>query len=181
MFYENELRFLADTFQKCLVRAEVILLSSLSVFDVIDADIAEILLRHREDGAFLEKLEERTLYRYTDELSRSFCFLKLPAQRDQVLLIGPYVSEPLSKKYVLELGERVGISPKNMKYFEEYFLAVPVIDEKNPLFIMLAAFCERIWQGPSFAFVDMNAEQRSPASPINDAMDAAGSLLRSLF
>jgi AraC-like DNA-binding protein len=146
------------------------------IFETIDTGIDDYLLNYQGSdataGEIFGVIEDKTLYRYTDGLGRCFIYLRLPAQRDTLLLIGPYVSVRPSQRRIFELGEGLGISPKNMKYFEEYYTGISVVEEGSPLFVMLSAFCERIWEQPSFAMVDANAEHKNPVSPINETAKA---------
>lgn len=175
MFYENELRFLCDTFKKCRIKASIVNMSS-PLSDALDVEFDTIIgnseNRKITPGELFGIIEERTLYRYTDEFFRSFYYLRLPSQRDQLLLIGPYISSPISQRRIFEMGEKLGISPKNMKYFEEYFNTISVVGEGSPLIVMLSSFCERIWEQASFAIVDANIEYKNPASPINEIANA---------
>lgn len=175
MFYEKELRFLCDTFAKCFVSATTLHISSPVshmtdvVFNFPFGDVSE---DDTTIGELLGDIDERTVYKYTDRFCRNFTYLLLPSQRDRILLIGPYLSQPISQKQVFDMGSRIGISPQNMKYFEEYFSAIPVIEEKSPLFIMLSAFCERVWEQSSFAMINVNSDPISPISPINETARA---------
>ena len=60
----------------------------------------------------------------------------------------------------MELGERIGVSPKEQRYLEEYYMSIPVLTDGSPLFIMLGIFCERIFGAPSFSIVDVTEEKR---------------------
>lgn len=172
MFYENELRFLCETFKKCHVQAAV---ESADTYAGLTADSDLDAVSGELSGVpalSFAKAEDRTMYKYSNRLGCRYIYLKLPTTKSQMLFIGPYLSAPLSQRQIFELGEKFKVPPKSMKYLEEYFASIPVLSGGNSLFVMLDTFCERIWQQPSFAIVDVNNDHASPASPINEATHA---------
>ena len=170
MFYENELRFLCDTFKKCRVQAVIESPDALSIPTGSGLDvILEGIPNTKPQTPAFNRLEDRTMYKYSNGLGCHYIYLKLPSVKAQVLVIGPYLSSPLSHRQIFELGEKLGAPPKSIKYLEEYYASIPVLADNSSLFVMLDTFCERIWQQPSFAIVDVDNEPTAPASPINEA------------
>ncbi len=172
MFYENELRLLCDTFKKCHVCAASARLDA-AVKDIINTDLYSFFGDDaRGDVTFAEyfgDVEEQTVYKYTDALGHCYIYLLLPSAKSQILVIGPYLNAHRSVQDILELGEKLGVPPKAMNYFKEYCQSIPTLADGNSLFVMLDAFCERIWQVPSFSVVDINKDIKSPVSPINES------------
>jgi len=167
MFYQNELHFLCDTLKKSRVKV--------SVSDAEDIAKAEknsnddLLSSPRIQG----NIEPFTLYKLNDRLGLSYLYLLLPETPvPSVLMIGPYLTAPLSNEHLLELGEKCGVSPSRQSRFSEYFEGIPVLPEGNHLFIMINTFCERIWKRLSFAIVDVNQNHHISASPINKPLQA---------
>ncbi|MBQ9783997.1 MAG: helix-turn-helix domain-containing protein [Clostridia bacterium] len=172
MFYENELAFLCDTFKKSRVR----------IFWATKSEFESVAARSAGDGGlgvelphadamrhFPRTLQERTVYRLTDAFGFSYSYLRLPDTAEEtVLVVGPYLCAVPSPSRILELGEANGISPKHQRYLEEYYTTIPVLAESDRLFLMLDAFCERIWKSPSFSIVDLNQGREGPASPLQD-------------
>ena len=172
MTYENELKLLCDTFGKCGLRTVITTLSeSLSEisFSEIDMIIHTTASKSMRLGEYLGKLEPCTVYKLKDvnQLCYTY-FLLSQAKAGPLLIVGPYLSAPISSQATLEIGERLGISPKNQKYLDEYYTGLPVISNSSPIFVMLDTFCERIWGSPSFSIVDVGKEDKAPASPISD-------------
>lgn len=158
MLYEGELQFLCETLRKGRVRTEL-----------------------RAPGApaetgtplplpsITERIEPHTFYKLTDALDLCYIYFLLPdTQPPLLLLVGPYLTASPTPERLLELGERCGISPSQQPHFEEYYTTVPILSEGDPLLTMLSTFCERVWQRPSFAIVDVNKSDRLSASPINE-------------
>lgn len=173
MFYKNELAFLCDTFKKSRVRAFYATKSEFEAqvkrsFNDTLYSGGELLLANAVRH-FPRDVSEGTMYRLTDGFGFSYIYLLLPACAEEtLLLVGPYLSALPMPERILEIGEQNGISPKNQRYLEEYYATTPVLGEGDRLFLMLDAFCERIWKSPSFAIVDLNAHREGPASPLHD-------------
>lgn len=180
MFYEKELKFLTDTLKKCHIRTALISPDE-PMNSLIGEDVVPIFTPEAFKGKTLRealnKPEHKTLYKMTDSFGRCYQYMLLyGAKTDIIFSVGPYLSEPLSQKRLLELGEELKISPKSQRYFEEYYMSIPILNEDSPVFVMLDTFCENMWATPSFAIVDIGAEHKSPASPINEPTHSDDSL-----
>ena len=172
MFYERELQFLQETFNKCRIKARIL--------------APEDILAHIEDDAFREtndllpaarskikdligQIDSNTIYKYTDDFKVNYTLLRLPeAPYENILVLGPYLATPLSSRQILEIGERKGISPKKQKLLEDYYLSIPALPEGSHLFLMLDTFCERLWGASAYSIIDISRDIQSPASPIID-------------
>lgn len=169
MPYEQELSLLQDTFQKSHVR-----LARIAEADFYAMQEMHPLLNEKEvsfDSArrlFPSNLVHHTMYKQTDAYRRAWVYLLLPENEVQeVLLMGPYLSSPITEEEMLEMSEESGLSPQMQRTVREYYTSLPVLRDTNLLFVMLETFCERIWNCPSFAVVDVNREHHIPASLLN--------------
>lgn len=177
MFYERELHFLCEVFKKSLVRASVVksdnLPTEIAAFDLKQGLGSASIFTARHQ--LPKELDFGTVYKLKDSLGLCFIFFLLPDNDDKsTLLVGPYSTSAASASHVLELGEKNGISPKRQRYLEEYLLGIPVLTDASPLFLMLNAFCELIWNSPSFTIIDLNESQPLSVSPINEALKDKG-------
>ena len=164
MPYQNELQLLRDTFKKCRLRTATVTQGEPLSDDVRQWPLGEYLLQ----APFPCDLEPYTLYKTTDRWGLCYTYFQLSrTPAPTLLLVGPYLSAPLTPERLLELGEHLGISPARQKYFAEDLMGVPIVDEGSPLLMMLSTFCERIWKRPSFAIVDVDRAGPASASPIN--------------
>ena len=172
MSYQNELGLLSATLQKSHVNLHILPASDFA---------SAILLDHigQEAGTPTQMLlpapptpKPRERYHLTDAYGLGYVYLLLPDERAQVLLIGPYLPHPISAQQILELGERIGISPEALPRLSEYVSSIPVVDRESPLFLLLDSFCERIWHSPSFSIVDLNQPPILPTSPIHEPSHA---------
>lgn len=170
MLYENELRFLCDTFQKSHIPCRVV-----NVGELADAMASTRRAIHAstvfsKNERQLSALSPHTLYQDSDSFGFCFGYLLLPSRYPPTfLLIGPYLNAPLSSRQLLELAEKNGVSPTAQHAFDELYASIPVLPPDDHLFVMLHTFCERIWNNPSFAVVDMKHETQTSPSPINES------------
>ena len=119
---------------------------------------------------FLQSLAPHTMYKQTDAYRRAWIYLLLSeGEKQEVLLVGPYLASPIGEEEMLEMSEENGLSPQIQRTVREYYASLPVLRDTNLLFVMLETFCERIWRRPSFAVVDVNREHHIPASVLSVA------------
>ncbi len=166
MSRQNRLQFLMNTLQKCHVPAACIPEHAFSPS-----------LFQGEPGLFsglalpvhaLPEPQPCTRYHYTDAYGVCFIYLLLPSERDaHILLIGPYLPWAPRHEQLLEFAERTALSPEMLPRLIEYVSGTPVLDRESPLFLMLDAFCESIWDSPSFAIVNVDSDPVAPPSPIH--------------
>ena len=163
MFHQPELSFLCEVFEKSHVgvtvieRSELLRLLDEQAPATVDLAYAQDMLRKAASTA-----SERTLYRLVDPFTFTYRLLLLPSyENPTLLLLGPSRDASLTSEQLMELGERNGIPPKHQRHFDEYYQSIPCLPFDSPLWIMLHAFCERIWESPSF---DVQEIRPTPAA-----------------
>ncbi len=167
MFYESELQFLQDTLKKC--RVPVFFVSGDQKTQKSDDDgfktlFDEVRFFELSVGSFLEKVQSKTIYKLTTSFKLCYLFLLLPQRtRENILVIGPFVSKTLDSRKVLEIGEKNAVSPQNQKLLENYFGSIPVLNDSSHIFAMLDAFAETLWgSSQSYSLIDLNGDIISP-------------------
>ena len=164
--FERETWLLRETFEKSRV------LSALTTYGerverVMDAEMSALLGGAIPEGItvgeLLGDLAPKTVYVVHMGLSLRYYVIPLSLHHDgKALVVGPYAYEPLSRSVVLEEGERLGISPGEMKYLVEYCESITVLGAENPLRALLDAFCERVFDAKGYDTVFIG--ERAPAS-----------------
>lgn len=170
MPYTQELELLHDIFQKSHVNLTCIAKEKFYTLATSGALSVEEMLRSEaeENGIFSHPLAPYTMYKQTDTYCRAWLYLLLPDKGEKnVLLVGPYLSAPISEEALLEMNEKNGFSPQMQSTLRQYYTSLPILRDTNLLFVVLETFCERIWHRPSFAVVDVNREHHVPASLLN--------------
>ena len=164
MNYESELNFFCDILKKCHIHTAI--LSPLDdVEEIVDSRLSSIV--GLSSGLTVQKMigniESNTQYKLVDEFKLRYICIRLPILSERnILFIGPYLSSPLSSGDILEIGERLGIAPVAQKMLKEYYFSVPVANEKDRIFAIVDTLCERVWQTPSFAIVELNQNYGLP-------------------
>ena len=166
MLYEQELRFLCDTFRKCHIQTMILDSDTLSD-NRLPATLQMLFTGNKtQEHNFVEPAN---VYRATDSLSCSYIFFKLPDfAQDAILLIGPYlISNPTSQQ-IMEYAEQHSISPGKHKHLAEHYADIPLVTETSHLFLMLDTFFEHLWGINGYKFVDLNWEFFGRTSPLFD-------------
>ena len=171
MFYRNELQFLCDTLQKNRIRASVV--TPVNFAETVSAlgENAFPMGRPLTSPRFPSDSEPYTVYKLADTNGLCFLYFLLPETGSPTLLfVGPYLPSSPSPERLQELEESCGVSPARKSYFREFYNSLPILNEGNPLFVMLTTFCERIWKRPAFSIVDVNQNHQGAVSPINEPL-----------
>ena len=166
MPYENKLSFLCDVLKKC--RVKVTFAGPEDSFNnMFDETFSALFVNDTQDPPslidFFGEVKPYTIYKFTNAFKLSYTFLLLPqVSVRQIMIIGPYVSEPVGAEQVLEIAEKYGISPHRQKLLQDYYSRLPVVADNSRVFIMLETFGEHIWDGNNFTVVDVNREMLYP-------------------
>ena len=146
--YEYELNFLRDVLNKCHIHTALV-----SHFDSADSMFDPRLISlvgskpNLTVKKVLGKIEDKTKYILTNEFKFQYIIVKLPLESEKnILLIGPYLYNPLSSKEILEIGENLQLTLTAQKLLNDYYLSISIIPESDRIFAMIDAFCENIWQ-----------------------------------
>ncbi len=162
MLYENELRFLCNTLKKRRVKTSFAGKNAIfnNMFDEAFIILFGDDLKNRFSvDEFADNIKPYTMYKFS-ALRLCYVFFLLPAvSPEQIMIIGPYLSEEVETKYILEAGEKYGISPSKQKLLQDYYANIPTISDNDSIFTMLETFGEHIWGGSSgFTVIDINRE-----------------------
>ena len=171
MNYECELNFFCDTLKKCHIHTAMLSPQD-NVEAIVDSRLSSIVGLKSEltVQGMVGNIESHTKYKLGDEFRLQYICMRLPVLRERnVLFIGPYLSSPLPSKEILEICEDRGIAPAAQKMLTEYYASVPIISEDDRIWVLVDTFCERIWQTPSFAIVELNQSYGLPLLPIDSA------------
>lgn len=185
MYYESELRFLTDIFNKC--RLQTLILDYSAVMDNrIDYGLRQLVGNDSSYQKTVEdffcELEADTVYKFVDGLSCHYILFLLPnTEKKSVLCIGPYLSAELTSSHILEKAENFGIDPKSAKQLESCYGGLPCFPETSRIFTVLDVFLDRVFGGSNnYTMVDVNREtskldfsqqKKDPSDPEISAMN----------
>ena len=185
MYYESELRFLTDIFNKC--RLQTLILDYSATLDSrIDYGLRKLIgndvAYKKSVPEFFCELEADTVYKFVDGLSCRYVLFLLPSiERKTVFCIGPYLSAELTNAHILEKAETFGIDPKDTSQLESYYGSIPCLPETSRIFTALDVFIEKVFGGSNnYSVVDINNEsnkldisqqKKDPSDPEISAMN----------
>ena len=182
MFNENEWEFLCETFRKCRVYASIRKRSDpIRALPEIEHSMLEASGENQDltIGGFLQMPEAKTIVKATSRFSLRYLYMA-PSEDmpDTILLIGPYLTEPLPTSDILETAEKLNLSPTAAKHISRAYADVPVLRHDSHLFVLLDTFCERMWDTTTFSVVDQADEYIPPLLPTDspdrsDGFDAS--------
>ena len=184
MFYENELRLLQKTLNKCHIRTDLVDPNA-PVRTWLDEGILQLFRlaeANRTLYALFPTFQAATVYRLTDLFLCRYLFMELPfCDTPTVLVIGPYLNVNMTHQLALEQAERMGAGPQQARDVERFYGSLPVVREENFLYAAVSTFAEFIWNGEeNYRFTDLNFEvsplltvMSNRKSADNDALDIA--------
>jgi len=166
MLYEQELRFLCDTFRKCQIQTTIVDSGTLSNNRLSSAfQVFFSGNKNRRQAT----IDDATVYRVTDSLFCSYIFFRLPDfAPDAIMLIGPYLTSNPTSQQIMEWAEQHSISPNKQKNLAEQYADLPLVAETSHLFLMLDTFCEHLWGINGYKFIDLNWEFFAQSSPLSN-------------
>ena len=166
MNYENELNFFRDILEKCHIHTS--LLSSndnigTSLSSPLESIVGYFSKSDTSVKNLLGNIENKTKYIICNEIKLKYICIALPTLSEKnILFIGPYLSSPLSNNNILEIAEKAGLAPSAQSVLREFYSSLPVISENDRILSAIDTFCERIWQTPSFAIIEVNENYSLP-------------------
>lgn len=162
MHYEPELKMLQNTLEKCRINTTIVDFSQ-PVDTLINIRLHPYLRRrlppHYSLSRLLPPMNSRTIYRIHDPFLCRYLYMALPdTSRDDVLLVGPYLSAMPSRQQILERAEENGLTPHQIQTLEKYYTGIPVIPETSPLFVVIEVFAEKLWGADNYTLEDIQSE-----------------------
>ncbi len=169
MFEANELRLLCEAFEKC--RVQISLHSPDDPVSVIANEQFRSIVRIPQTngvtiGDFLGELAPQTLYKTTNRFALCYNYLTFKVEGEpRILIVGPYLSSPLSSADILEIAEKNGAPVGSIKYVNEFYAGIQVIPPDDHIFVFLSTFCEHLWDTKNFSVIDLTETQDSALIP----------------
>ena len=170
MFYENELRFLQKMLDKCHIPNAVIDPEA-SIASYERTPMKPFIRHHHFADTFYDVLPDfksAIVYRLLDCFLCRYIFMDLPyGEQPSVLLIGPYLSNGVTRQQIWEQAELLKLPPADIRDFELLYSAIPVVREEHHLFAMVNTFAEYVYGGADhFSSLDLYYDQK--AAPLPD-------------
>lgn len=170
MFYDAELELLRQTFRKCRISTCIVELAA-PLAEGFDCEIfpfsAERMDLSKSLASYIPPVKPAVVYRLRDPFDCNYLYLLLPERpREAVLAFGPYLTEAVTDRQILERAEAAGLSPARLPELHRCFSNVPLLPESSHLFVLLDSFCERLWGQNNITLEDLGQYQ-SRSVPTN--------------
>lgn len=156
MHYEAQYQFILGVLKKCGIRA-----------NTVRGDDGLRLPMSDAPPQSLETAEKNTVYSLSDRLGCKYLYFRLPETAQYLLVIGPYLEEPVSANTLLTLSEQLHMPPKGLSGLGAWFSAVPILPDSSPVHQMLEQFYETLWGVGGYKFKSSNL--LNDASPLPEA------------
>ena len=162
MHYDAELNYLKKICQK--VHIQVTEMSKTSVPDIsIDFGLRQLVHHKNILSEFLSqwfegKFNNNTIYKLTDGFGCRYFLMLLPCENeDRLLIIGPLLSQNISRTRILELAEKFSVSPNEINLLEKCYYNVPIVQSGIILHTAINVLGETVWgNGSAFEIVDIS-------------------------
>ncbi len=164
MFYEAELFFACQLLKKQHIPANTIKLNSAEFEKADILGALQFFSNESETGSLkglLLKAEKKKIYKVKGFRYINFVYMLLPDTKEPtVLLIGPYITQEITPKKILELGENFNLNSKSIKELELAFSQISIIVNENYLNTLIDTLGEFIWGTDGYELVNINDEER---------------------
>ncbi len=159
MVYDAQLQYLKKTCEKLRVRVAELRQYAMPagwMADGLDYLVQANAYFHPPLEERFVAAQENILYRATDAFGCCVLFLRLPkTQPSTLLVIGPYLKKPLGREALYERAEQLHIPTNQLAEMQTYYGRYQHFPEDSPLYAMVEAFAEYIWQGTeNYTFQD---------------------------
>lgn len=161
--YQKELDFTVQVLRR--MRVGVHLLHPDDSINVLDAGLRGVLGLH-SDYADVYRVapqwhHERTVYKVLDQFICNYIYFHLPdADSPTAVVIGPYLTQDLTREMLLEQTERLGLGMQLVQAQADFYASLPVFNDPAALLTLVTCLGEVIWGGTeAFHMVDVNYDQ----------------------
>ncbi len=163
MFYEAELFFACQLLKKQHIPTNILKLTS-KEFEKADIFSSFSFSKSESELNGLKKLmlncEKNKIYKIKGFRYVNFVFMLLPdTEEPSILLIGPYITQEITPKKVLELGENFNLNSKSIKELELAFSEISLITNESYLNNLLDTLGEFIWGTDGYELIRVNDKE----------------------
>ena len=162
------LSFFRKTLEKFRLNTHIFSLENLPE-EAADLGLRRTLGLETVNNLFLKDIladcRHNTIYRHTDRFFCSYLFFRFP-KSSNFLLIGPYITVPVTRQTLLESAEGLQIPPWLLKQLERYYESLPVLSDTLPLMNIVTCYGEMLW-GEGSAFRIETLEDDTKEIPIS--------------
>lgn len=176
MHYEAELAFLQNLLRNFHLNVTFIDYDYDDTDDIPDFDLG--LRRSLYPPDYFSKslaqnhnhyiINPNTIYRVSDEHMCRYVLLRLPEMSDKnILLIGPYTTQLITKQMIFDCADRLSIPPEMFPQLEKYYGDLTLLPDEAILFTIVNTFGEKLWGGlDNFTVEDIDHALSAKMEPL---------------
>lgn len=174
MSYDVQLQFTANLLKNLHVSSCVVNNPQDKISYNIDLGLRAMLFGKENYAELLENSMEQardnTIYRFFDEYSCNYIFMRLPGKESAFFYIGPYLPSAPSEQLIKQKSNSLGFDDEQFKKLVQYYNGLPIIEDENILLAIANTLGLALWkseQNYCIEYVDYAIPDRSTPIPVN--------------
>lgn len=174
MNYDIQLQFTTNLLKKLHVSSCIVSNPKNNISYNIDLGLRAMLFGKENYAELLENSMEQardnTIYRFFDEYSCNYIFMRLPGKESAFFYIGPYLTSAPSEQLIKQKSDSLGFDDEQFKKLVQYYNGLPIIEDENILLAIANTLGLALWkseQNYCIEYVDYAIPDRSTPIPVN--------------
>ena len=153
MPYTAQLRFVQDFLGKMNISTHVAENPDERISKEIDLGLRALLFGMENYSSFLQnsmsEAGSNTIYRFFDEYYCNYIFMRLPdTETERYFFIGPDLLHLPSQALLREKFRRLPLGEDTLEQVQQYYAALPVVEDENLLLTVASTLGQTIWGSP---------------------------------
>ena len=149
MNYDVQLQFTSDLLKNLHVSSCIVNNPQDKISCDIDLGLRAMLFGKENYTELLEnsmnEARDNTIYRFYDEYSCNYIFMRLPGKESSFFYIGPYLPSAPSEQVIKQKSDSLGFSDEQFKKLVQYYNGLPIIEDENILLAIANTLGLALW------------------------------------
>ena len=174
MNYDVQLQFTSDLLKNLHISSCIVNNPQDKISCDIDLGLRAMLFGKENYTELLEnsmnEARDNTIYRFYDEYSCNYIFMRLPGKESAFFYIGPYLPSAPSEQVIKQKSDALGFSDEQFKKLVQYYNGLPIIEDENILLAIANTLGLALWgndQNYCIEYVDYAIPDRSTPIPVS--------------
>ena len=182
MSYDIQLQFTSNLLKNLHVSSCIVNNPQDKISCNIDLGLRAMLFGKENYAELLEnsmdQARDNTIYRFYDEYSCNYIFMRLPSKTNSFFYIGPYLLSAPSEQVIKQRSDSLGFGEEQLKKLVQYYNSLPIIEDENILLAIANTLGLAIWESEQnycIEYVDYAIPDRSTPIPVDHIYNFAES------
>lgn len=174
MNYDVQLQFTSDLLKNLHVSSCIVNNPQDKISCDIDLGLRAMLFGKENYTELLEnsmnEARDNTIYRFYDEYSCNYIFMRLPGKESTFFYIGPYLPSAPSEQVIKQKSDSLSFSDEQFKKLVQYYNGLPIVEDENILLAIANTLALALWeneQNYTIEYVDYAIPDRSAPIPVS--------------